>query len=284
MSMRPTLNELLLDKFNSPLLLYLIPSGIAIYVVAVGLTGWLLVKRSKSSGLSGARAAGAALWAVAAGLAGARIYYLLHHYDYVAQHVDVIYQCGRGLASWGAYIVGLSAFVLYLRVRREDTIEYLDVLASVLGLGPFVIRWACFLNGCCYGTPTDLPWGVSYPANSFAFRSQLQAGLVTVGDPRSLPVHPVQIYLSVLGLSLFVLATLFWKRFSNLRGATFLFYWFIYGASRFFLEFLRGDVPRYTVAELTLSQIVIVFVLAGIVAGFLRLYRFGDKAASRTSV
>jgi phosphatidylglycerol:prolipoprotein diacylglycerol transferase len=166
-----------------------------------------------------------------------------------------------------------------LHSRKEDTLRYLDVLASVLGLGPFLIRWACFLNGCCFGTPTGPAWGVCFPANSFAFRAQLGEGLLTTGDLKSLPVHPVQIYLSMLGLLLFVLSSLFWQKYAARRGATFLFYWLVYGACRFFLEFLRGDVPRYTVLGLTLSQFVILLVLGGVVVGYRRLPWYGAPAS-----
>jgi phosphatidylglycerol:prolipoprotein diacylglycerol transferase len=36
-------------------------------------------------------------------------------------------------------------------------------------------RIGCFLNGCCFGKPTSLPWGVRFPYGSFAYRSQIQA-------------------------------------------------------------------------------------------------------------
>lgn len=282
--MRPRLNEFLLSTFDSPLILYLIPSGITIYFIVLSVTLWLFVRRCDKSGLNTLQAAIAALLAVIGGLAGARIYYLLHHYDYILLHIELIYKCGAGIASWGAYIGGLLILVLYLRIRKQDVLKYLDVLASVLGLGPFLIRWACFLNGCCYGTPTDLPWGVRFPLNSFAYRSHLEAGLISSGDVYSLPVHPVQIYLSLLGLFNFVIASLFWKKFGKYSGATFLFYWFIYGISRFLFEFLRGDVPRYTAFELTLSHIVILIIICAVLVGSWLLFWNYSKETSRTSI
>lgn len=282
--MRPRLNEYLLSTFDSQLILYLIPSGITIYFIALGITSWLFVKRCGKSGLSAFQAAVAALLAVIGSLAGARIYYLVHHYDYFLQHGELIYKCGAGMASWGAYIGGLLILVLYLRVRNQNVLKYLDVLASVLGLGPFLIRWACFLNGCCYGTLTGLPSGIRYPVNSFAYRSHLEAGLISTGDVYSLPVHPVQIYLSLLGLFIFVMVSLFWKRFAKYSGATFLFYWFIYGIGRFFFEFLRGDVPRYTSFELTLSHIVILILVCAVLVGSWILFWNYSKETSRKSI
>jgi len=282
--MRPRINEFISSVLDSSTIFYLIPSGITIYFVAVSVATWLYLRRCNKSGLNSSQAAIAAMLAIIGGLAGARIYYLLHHYDYALRHREVIFRFGAGIASWGAYIGGLSLFVLYLRNRKQDVLRYLDILASVLGLGPFLLRWACFLNGCCYGTPTDLPWAVRYPVNSFAWRSHLEAGLVSSGDVYSLPVHPVQLYLSLLGLFCLVITSLFWKRFAGYRGATFLFYWFIYGISRFLFEFLRGDVPKYTPLEFTLSQMVIVVVVCAVCVGSWLLFRYQSGETSKTSI
>jgi phosphatidylglycerol---prolipoprotein diacylglyceryl transferase len=131
-----------------------------------------------------------------------------------------------------------------------------------------------------------LPWAVRYPVNSFAWRSHLGAGLIASGDTLSLPVHPVQIYLSLLGLFNFVLATVFWRKFAGYRGATFLFYWFVYGVVRFLFEFLRGDVPRYTPFQFTLSQLVILIVLCAVMVGARYLFRNQSRKTglSKTSV
>jgi phosphatidylglycerol:prolipoprotein diacylglycerol transferase len=282
--MRPRLNEFLLNAFDSPALLYLVPSGITIYFIAIGLAFWLYVRRCRLSGLDTRRSAVAGILAVAGGLLGARAYYLLHHFDHVSRNTDVIFSFGAGIASWGAYIGGLLVFVPYLLLKKMETLRHLDILASVLGLGVFFVRLACFLNGCCYGTPAGAPWAVQYPAQgSLAFRSHLEAGLVSAGDFYSLPVHPVQVYLSALGLFGFVVASLFWRRYSESPGATFLFYWLMYGIGRFLLEFMRGDVPRYTPADLTLSQIVIVISLTVLLVAARLLFGGQPPGAVRTS-
>jgi len=38
-------------------------------------------------------------------------------------------------------------------------------------------RIGCFLNGCCFGKPTDLPWAVRFPYNSFAYLSQINPNI-----------------------------------------------------------------------------------------------------------
>ena len=281
--MRPRINEFLINVFDSSSVLYLVPSSITIYFLAIGICAWLFLWRCGRTGLDTRRAAVAALLAVTGGLAGARIYYLLHHFDYVTGHPEVIFRFGAGIASWGAYFGGLLLFIFYLRAAKKDLPRYLDALASVLGLGPFIVRWACFMNGCCFGTPADLPWAVRYPADSFAFRSHVEAGLVDTGGSYSLPVHPVQVYLSLFGLLLFVLASRFWRKYRERRGATFVFYWFVYSAGRFVFEFMRGDVPRYTPLRLTLSQIVITIVVCALAAGVWAVSRSRAGNPARTS-
>jgi phosphatidylglycerol:prolipoprotein diacylglycerol transferase len=223
----------------------------------------------------------AALLAVIGGLVGARVYYLLHHYDYVRENTELMFKCGAGIASWGAYIGGLLVFVTYLFFKKMNVMKYLDTLTSVLGLGPFFIRWACFLNGCCYGTLTNLPWGVQYPQTSFAYRSQVATGLISTADKLSLSVHPVQLYLSFFGLILFVVTSVFWRKYHNHRGTAFLFYWILYGVFRFFFEFMRGDVPRYTNIQLTLSQLVILMMVAFAgIGGWILIKTRNKKTAS----
>src|SRR5919204_429820 len=45
---------------------------------------------------------------------------------------------------------------LAIRVKTGDTFALPLALALALG------RWGCFCNGCCFGKPTDLPWGVDF--------------------------------------------------------------------------------------------------------------------------
>ena len=81
-------------------------------------------------------------------------------------------------------------------------------------------------------------------------------------------MHPVQIYASLAGLLVFVVVSLFWRRFRERPGLTFAFYWLTYSALRFTTEFFRGDVPRYGALQLTQSQYLAALIMA-LAAGFL---------------
>ena len=76
-----------------------------------------------------------------------------------------------------------------------------------MGISFALVRVGCFLEGCDYGRPTALPWGVRFPSGSLAAQAHAAAGWVPDGAP-SLPVHPTELYESMLGLLALALVAL----------------------------------------------------------------------------
>jgi phosphatidylglycerol:prolipoprotein diacylglycerol transferase len=75
-----------------------------------------------------------------------------------------------GLA--GAYLaVELTKLALGIRVKTGDSFALPLALAMTVG------RWGCFFNGCCYGTPTDLPWGIDFGDGLRRHPTQIYEGL-----------------------------------------------------------------------------------------------------------
>jgi phosphatidylglycerol:prolipoprotein diacylglycerol transferase len=119
-----------------------------------------------------------------------------------------------------------------------------DVFAPGIALGHVIGRMGCFFAGCCFGTPTDVPWAITFH-NTYAAEN--------VGTPLNIPLHPTQLYeagaeLLILGL---LLATE--NKGRPFPGRTFWSYMFLYGVSRFIIEFYRGD-PRGTIGAFSTSQ------------------------------
>ena len=58
------------------------------------------------------------------------------------------------------------------------------------------MRTGCFLNGCCFGTVTSLPWGVTFPTGSSAWALQILSGESSLFDfaAQPKPVHPTELY------------------------------------------------------------------------------------------
>lgn len=105
----------------------------------------------------------------------------------------VIFYC-EGTASWRAYLGGVGFFAFYLYIKNIPILPYLDVLGSSLGLGPFIGCWGCFLNGCCFGNTTHVPWSVRYPKYSQVYQLQVNNGLIDYNSSLSEAVYLVQLY------------------------------------------------------------------------------------------
>ncbi len=204
-----------------------------------------------------------------AGVIGAHLYYLLQHLKYVVDQPYQIFNLTRGTESWGAYLGGMLCFSIYLKKKGLPILSYADALGASLGAGPFIGRWSCFFNGCCYGKLSTAPWAVTFPKNSPPYIAQLRAGLIEPDSAVSLPIHPIQIYLSLAALIIFFIVSKFWLHNRNKPGLTIAFYWLIYCTIRFGIEFFRGDVPRY--GGLWLAQIVCLIVIIVAVVGILKV-------------
>lgn len=254
--MRPRIVDFFNRTFQTDIFVYVVPVPALMYVLAICVVAWIFVKRCEKSRLSAYHALGCALWGVVSGMIGTRAYYLLEHWRRTFSHPKVIFDIAGGTTSWGAYVGGLLGFVIYLRIHRQPILSFADVLGSCLGLGPAIGRWSCLLNGCCFGTPSNLPWAIRYPEYSYAYASHLRNGWIEPDAPLSLAVHPVQLYYSISGFLLFFLMSRLWKINQQHPGRPFSIYWIVYASFRFFIEFYRGNVPRYTYFHLTRAQIV----------------------------
>lgn len=261
--MRPRLVDALSAALGSELAAGLVPTPAMMYAAAMIAVLVVFVRRTRRLGISSYHGAGAALWVMTAGLVGARAAYLAAHLSRILADPAQILDLGGGTASWGAYLGGALGLWLYCHRHRLPAGVFADILASCLGLGVALGRWSCFLNGDDYGRLSSLPWAVRYPPGSYPFVAQVRTGLLDPLAPLSLPVHPVQLYLSFNGLLLFIGMSLWWSRVRHRPGTLFGLYWLAYGATRFFWEFVRGDQPGFLHGSLTAGQVFCIPLVVG---------------------
>lgn len=171
------------------------------------------------------------------GFIGGRVLYLIEYVPFGQPGFwDAAFSFNRGFSVLGA-LVGIVAG-LWLLCRRLG-IEYLRVQDYVSCAAPFwhvFGRLGCFAAGCCYGRPTDLPWGVTF------------TDAHTMMPPEFLgrALHPAQLYEAVgdlgiaAGLYFLILPKIESGRWpaGTLAAAHFA----AYGALRFCTEYFRGDV------------------------------------------
>lgn len=120
----------------------------------------------------------AALYSLIGGVVGARLFFVIHYFSrFSARPIEVLYIWQGGLELLGGVVLAVAIILFYLIYHKLPIRRYLDILAIGLVLALIFGRIGCFLNGCCYGKPTELPWGVRFPYGSFAYSSQVQPDL-----------------------------------------------------------------------------------------------------------
>jgi phosphatidylglycerol:prolipoprotein diacylglycerol transferase len=202
------------------------------------------------------------LWAFFGAFVGARAYHIAQ-YGELQNLYRAVFIWEPGLVYYGGLLGGIVGCIVYLKLLRVPLLPIGDLALPYLALGGAIVRIGCFLNGCCWGPPTTMPWGVTFPLQSYAHVQHIQDGLIESAAEGPLPVHPTQLY-NTLGLLLvfFVMRFVYkrlWKdgRLPEKRdlGVVMMMYPLLYGVSRFTTEAFRGDSAR-SIYTLTVSQAV----------------------------
>ncbi|HEV3162572.1 MAG TPA: prolipoprotein diacylglyceryl transferase [Isosphaeraceae bacterium] len=252
--------------------------GVMLFIGFLGsmnLAGW----RAKREKLDPEMIYDLALWVFVGGLLGARLFYVAQYWG-VRVHTlwDVFKIWEGGIVFYGSVIGGTAAFFLYRALRPFPLGPVLDVIAPAIALGIALGRLGCFLNGCCYGDvcdPRQIPWAVSFPQESSPWRDHVEHGLISRSAPRSLPVHPTQIYSAIDGLVLLFLLNAYFP-LRRRDGEVMALLMVTYPITRFLIEFLRNDEPAFF-GGLTISQNISVALLA---CGLLYWWRLSRWPAS----
>jgi len=205
-------------------------------MVALGfLSGlWLASRRSTREGLGAEAVLDLGPWLIVGAIAGARIMFVGTYWreQFAGRPFWEAFEVWHGgLVYYGGLIGSSLACVLYARWKRQRLWRLADILAPSIALGQVFGRIGCLLNGCCYGRPCHLPWAISFPPNN------------PTGAP-TVPVHPTQVYESILCLALCIALTRLYRR-RRFDGQIFGLYLIGYALLRSFVELFRGDYPRY---------------------------------------
>jgi phosphatidylglycerol---prolipoprotein diacylglyceryl transferase len=167
-----------------------------------------------------------------AGLVGARLYHLLESpAEFFAHPLPLLFST-MGFAWFGALIGGFVALVFLARNYKMKVLLMLDIASPAAAIGYGIGRIGCLISGDGdYGTPTSLPWGMSFPN-----------GLV----PTTERVHPTPVY-EFLGAMLigYILWRIGARAVGGMRpaGEIFAFYLILTGVARFLVELIRIN-PR----------------------------------------
>jgi len=202
-------------------------------------------------------------WLLLGAIVGARTCFVISYWqeEFAGRPLYEIFMVQRGGIVYYGGLMGASlACVIYARIKKLPLWRLADVVAPSIALGSFFGRWGCLLNGCCYGKPTSLPWGIRFPSDHPSFPNF---------------VHPTEIYDSLLNLALYgFLAWLYRRR--KFDGLVFGVYLICYAVLRSFVELFRGDyTPEHYWKGMTPAQMFSVGIIG---AGLLLLWILSRRA------
>jgi len=135
-------------------------------------------------------------------------------------------------------ILGVIIGIFITKFLLRYKFPVFDLLAYALPVAMAITRIGCLNAGCCFGTPTDLAWGIQYDNASFAHMVHQGDGMINAFSGTSLRVHPTPIYDMIFCLLTFILVWITAKRWKR-PGSLFLVSVVSYTFFRFLQEFLR---------------------------------------------
>jgi phosphatidylglycerol:prolipoprotein diacylglycerol transferase len=241
-----------------PVLLKIGPLRIAAYgtmlAVAFGVGIWLARREARRLKMDPERVTDLGLVVLVCSVVLARLVYVALHWHYFAGHPGEIVQVWTGgLSFHGGLLGGVLGVGVYARLSKLGFWRLGEVCTPSIPLGYAITRMGCFLNGCCYGAPTSLPWALRFH-------------LAPDRPELTVPSHPAQLYASALSLVLFA-ALMRLRRRPHADGQLFAWYLMGYGLVRIVVEYFRRGVTAQVVwAGVTQAQLASVFL---IVAGVL---------------
>jgi phosphatidylglycerol:prolipoprotein diacylglycerol transferase len=229
----------------------------------------LAVVRARRAGLDAARVMDLGIYLIIAALVGAKLMLVVVDFDYfVAQPRELLSLARAGGVFYGGLIFSLLVGLWLVRRYRLPVWSAADMYAPGIALGHVVGRLGCLLAGCCYGRPTDLPWGITFTDPVAA---------ANVGTPLGTPLHPTQLYDAGAELLILVVLLVFERRGRPFPGRTFWLYMLLYAISRLIVEVFRGDA-RGELMGMATSQLVSLILLP---IALVMLLRLRQRAAAR---
>ena len=220
------------------------------------------------------------VWVFLGALLGSKVYWWAQYGEWADLKWGGFLMYG-GLVFYGGLIGGVLAGIAYVRWCRAPLGPLADLVIPYVALAHALGRIGCYLNGCCWGAVTKLPWGVTFPRTGWgAYKEQLTDGLIKKGAKFPLPVHPTQLYEAAGCVVIFLMLRSIYKK-NTPTGFIVTLYMLFYGMLRFTTEYFRGDSAR-PLWGLTVSQLVALGLMAGGLGGLLYL-KFRERGQMLSS-
>jgi phosphatidylglycerol:prolipoprotein diacylglycerol transferase len=198
---------------------------------------WWLTREGRREGLDVDALASVGIWAIVGAVVGAKALMIVRAFpEYAAAPSELFSSLLTSAGDfYGGFIGALITCAIFF--HRHPGLAFwptADLCGPAIALGQAIGRIGCLMAGDDYGRPTHLLWAVTFTDPDAA-----RVG----GAPLGVPLHPVQLYESIVCFVLFaVLVRL--SRHKRFEGEVILAYTLLYAMARFVLEFFRGDADR----------------------------------------
>lgn len=236
-----------------------IPSYGVMVALGFGLAIYYCYKKVKNSGLSltGDDILSIATFLIIFSMLGARLFYVIQFWaDFQGDWLAVfLFRQREGFVFYGGLIAGLIYLIWYCRKYKVDFWKFMDFVMPAGALGYAVGRIGCFLNGCCFGAESEVPWAIIFPHSPGVLR------------------HPTQLYDVFFGFALFFFLKYWNENKKMFSGQVFIFGISAYSIERFLVEMIRVN-PVY--GPFSQAQWISIAMLIGCV------YLYRRRANSRS--
>ena len=220
---------------------------------------WIAQREAKRTGQNPEQYLDLAMIGIAAGILGARIYYVIFAWDYYKDDLLSIFNIRQGgLAIYGGIIGACIAVVIYSRKKKQNFSLLMDTASMSIVFGQIMGRWGNFFNREAFGDYTNNLFAMQLPVSAVRANENTQKmwdHVVTVNGVEYIQVHPTFLYESLWNVG--VLLFLFWfRKRKKFNGEVFLMYLIGYGLGRIWIEGLRTDQLLLPVVGLPVSQLL----------------------------
>ena len=252
--------------------LHIGPLQLRAYGLCIALGVWAAVtvcaRRFRARGGDPALITVIAVWAVPAGIIGARIYHVITDYELYfgkGKHpLNAFKIWDGGLGIWGGIALGVVVGAWVGHRHGVDTRLLFDCAAPALPLAQAIGRWGNWWNQELFGKPTTLPWALRISASH---RPAQYARYATF--------HPTFLYESIWDLCVVGIVLLVERRTRLRRGSLLAVYAAAYTFGRFFTEYERIDFA-HKIGPLRLNDWTSIVVFAASLIVLLVLNRHGS--------
>ena len=217
---------------------------------------WWLARESRREGKGTDRVLSLGLWVICGGILGSKALMVIRSLPAYLSDPSQFWSFSFLESAgdfYGGFLGALIAATIFFRSHPElQAWRAADLCGPAIALGQSIGRLGCLMAGDDYGRPTSLPWAITFTDPDAA-----RVG----GAPLNVPLHPVQLYESIVCLGIFFF--LLWlRRRKRFDGEIILAYALTYAVARFLIEFFRGDADRGFVLSglLSTSQFIAIFI------------------------